>query len=114
MAGDISGHRWCVNAVCETSDGRICSGGEDGLIVLWDASLCPLQNRVAHAAPIQTLTRCDDHLISGDSDGNLNIWDPGMNGNVCMPEKHIGGVSSAIEIYDGRLVTGPIHPLLSH
>ena len=37
------GHEWCVHCCVELQDGRMCSGGEDARLILWDSKFNPVQ-----------------------------------------------------------------------
>lgn len=100
------GHRWCVNCTLELQDGRICSGGEDAEIILWNNALVPEGRLQGHLAPVQCMAElADGTLASCDDAGQVVLWDVGR-GVRTGSMQHEGKVRSCVELQDGRLLTG--------
>ena len=96
-----------IVAVCQTSSGLVCSGGEDCVILIWDTrSGKVLRTLEGHADSVFTLFCLPDgRLVSGSADKTLRIWN--LDSYQC--EKVIRGHSDSVQfatlLRDGTICT---------
>ena len=82
----LSEHRWGVTALCYMSEGVFVSGSKDTSLIIWSkyenpgsSSTSTYSHRkvlLGHHSIIRGIIRFSNtEIISGESDGNLRIWD---------------------------------------
>jgi hypothetical protein len=90
--------------------GRLASGGEDGMIKLWDAASGQLLRSLkGHFDAVLSLAYSPDgsRLASGSMDGTLKIWDTANGQEVRTFKEHTDAVVSvAFSPVGNRLVSG--------
>jgi WD40 repeat protein len=89
-------------------DGRVVSGGDDGLRV-WDlGSGRVVAELKGHGGrPVGSIAVLPDgRVVSGGGDGVLRVWDVGSGRVVAELKGHKGGVLSIAVLPDGRVVSG--------
>jgi WD40 repeat protein len=70
------GHKEWVSCVDITNDGRVVSGGMDGMLCLWDRRAVRCNNLTGHNGTISTLMVDErDVAISGSYDKSCVVWD---------------------------------------
>ncbi|HEX6556373.1 MAG TPA: hypothetical protein VF026_26680 [Ktedonobacteraceae bacterium] len=72
------GHRQAVHAIAWSPDGkRILSGGDDGMLLIWDAREGDTLVNTAGFAEIQTLAWSPDgaQIAAGGTDGLVQVYD---------------------------------------
>ena len=104
----IFDHTSRINTVATLRDGRILSGGADGLIRIWDPENPSAEPVVfiAHIGQVLAIAELPDgRIASGDNHEELHIWDPD---NPQPPEFTLSASSIALGVLpDGRLVSTP-------
>jgi WD40 repeat protein len=68
-----------VSAVAVSADGQVVSGGDDGVLGLWDprAPEHPGRELGRHDGPVRAVAvSADGQVVSGGDDGVLRLWDP--------------------------------------
>jgi len=90
------GHSGSVYAVTWSPDGkRIASGGADGTVQVWEASLggYVLTYR-EHSDAVYAVTWSPDgkRIASGGADGTVQVWDATAGGNLFTYKGHAGAV----------------------
>ena len=72
----LEGHTDWVNCVIQFTDGRLVSGGEDGILKIWDtisgSCLMTLRGHIGRVKSVVQLL--DGRLVSGSEDNTLKIW----------------------------------------
>ena len=71
-------HTGTINAITWLPDGkRLISSAYDGLALLWDVSTQEVQREFKHSRGVHThaLTRDGKFLATGQSDGQVNLWE---------------------------------------
>ena len=68
-----------VTAFVELPDGRVLSGSEGGLMLMWDAHLIQYQvqrgdGRPCHVGPIQSIELKGSTIVTAGDDGYLRMW----------------------------------------
>lgn len=106
-----AGHAAPVVAVAPTPEGaRVVSGGEDGLVVLWDrATGRQLRSFLAHRGPVTRLLPLPDgrRLVTTGADGVVALWALETGAKLRGVLAHEGGVTDAALSADGaRLLSG--------
>lgn len=76
---DVDAHKGCINALAFSSDGKtIASGGDDGLVQLWDAStgkkLLTLKGHTGHVRSV-AIRPDGKQVASGSNDGTVRLWE---------------------------------------
>ena len=104
----LEGHRSEVNGVSVSGDGGVVvSGGEDGLVLVWDVASGKLRHTLAgHRGAVQSVSVSGDGrvVVSGGKDGQVLVWD-GMSGQLRHRLKgHRGWVCGVAVSGDGRVV----------
>jgi WD40 repeat protein len=113
---EVNTYQGGINSIVFCSD-RILTGGTNGTINRWNIKninrklLKPFQlKRKAKINSIATNNdRCDDIFVSGDSDGNINLWHVGSNTLIDTIHAHeelndIGGVANVRLTKDSKYI----------
>jgi WD40 repeat protein len=99
-----------VDALAVLPDGRVVSGGVDGLLLVWDparAGTDPVElgrhsDRVEAVAVLP-----DGRVVSGGWDGRVLLWDPSRPGTGPVElGRHSDRVVAVAVLPDGRVVSG--------
>lgn len=78
-----------VNSVQYMEDGRVLSGGEDGVVRIWDRRESANVATSQHKMRVKGVQAVKNIILSGDSGGGVKIWDV-RAGRVRL-ETNIGG-----------------------
>lgn len=106
----VFNHTTRVNTVATLNNGRILSGGSDGLVRIWDPTQPNAEPIIftAHIGQVLAIAELPDgRVASGDNHEELHIWDP--NEPAPRPDFTLSTSSAALGLLpDGRLVS--THP----
>ena len=95
-----------VSSLAVLRDGRLASGGQDGMIKLWPPDCAGEHAVLMHGAPVQSLAALGDgRLASGGQDGMIKLW-PKNGSDELVVLTHGGSVTSLAVLEDGRLASG--------
>ena len=76
---ELKGHRWFVESVAYSPDGKLAlSGGSDASVRLWSLVTGKQQSAfIGHASGVTSLSFFPDgrHAASGGEDGTVRVWD---------------------------------------
>ena len=82
----LYGHKWDVNSVCWSGDGkRIASGSSDNTVRIWDAATGQnLLELKGHTDSVKSVSWSSDstRLASGSEDSTVRIWDAATGRNL--------------------------------
>jgi WD40 repeat protein len=98
-------------ALAVLPDGRVVSGGSDGLVLVWDLSQ-PERDPVKLGRPSKILVTAvaalaDGRVVSGRSDGRVFVWDPSQPGSDPVTfDRHDRLVTAVAVLPDGWVVSG--------
>lgn len=95
-------------SLIQLEDGRLVSGGNDGMIKLFDKmSLECLDSFKAHSNWVTSLHQLHDgRLISGGNDSQIIVWNIFTFKKITSFQGHSNWVTSFTQLSDGRLVSG--------
>jgi WD40 repeat protein/serine/threonine protein kinase len=103
-------------ALALSPDGaQIATGGEDGMIKIWDADTGdPLRSFAAHTASISDLAFSPDgsRILSGSLDGTLELWDVRSGEQVLSTSSSDGPVYSVAYSPDGKRLAAGMNNLV--
>jgi WD40 repeat protein len=101
-------HGTRVFSLTELSDGRLASGGNDGIIKLWPNDGMGEPVILQHGSQVRVLSLAelgDGRLASGGDDSKIKLWPKDRAGEPIVME-HGSPVSSLAGLPDGRLASG--------
>jgi WD40 repeat protein len=103
-----SGQVW---AVAVTGEGNVVSGGDDGVVRLWDPGVPsdPGRELGRHAGPVCAVAVTGDGKVvsGGDEDRAVRLWDPAVpNDHGREIGRHKYGVCAVAVTGDGKVVSG--------
>jgi WD40 repeat protein len=108
---ELAGHDGAVYSIAWSADGRLASGGEDGLVIVWNLETGqPGKTLAAHREAVRSVAwSSDGRLASGSGDETIRIWDPAQpdaEEPMLILEGHTSAVRSVAWSEDGRLASG--------
>ena len=109
LEGDVLERELAVGAarVVEYGvDGTIVTGGDDGVVRLWDPGGAPVRELFGHRGAIRDaeLTADGRRLVSGDDEGVVILWDARTGGQLAALREHDGAVNAVSFDPEGRHV----------
>jgi WD40 repeat protein len=107
----VHGHVGPVNAVAvDPEKAWFASGGEDGTVRIWSVPPRPKTGERSdeHRARVNCLSvgPGGDTIVSGSDDHTVKVWDREGGTLRHTLREHLGPVTTALTLTDGRLVTG--------
>jgi WD40 repeat protein len=107
----LGGHEGAVRCLAALARGFLASGGDDGVVRVWDAAGGGAPAVVlagAHEGGVNALAALLDghHLASGGADGAVRVWDVGARACVRALPQPSGPVCSLAALDGGRLAGG--------
>jgi WD40 repeat protein len=107
---DLGHHASGVTAVAVTGQGRVVSGGVDGVIRLWDADIPddPTQEQNGHVGTAWAVAvTSQGKVVSGDFDGVVRLWDPDVPDDPGRALGHHQSAVTAVAVTrQGKVVSG--------
>lgn len=75
----LNGHRGAINAlwsrvVPESGQPKIYTGGDDGVLRVWDAKGHVIAEYTGHTAPITSIFFAHSKIYTGDDQGWIAVW----------------------------------------
>lgn len=68
-------HEGAITALAFSPDGfMLASGGQDGLVLVWQADTGELLQSFCHGSPVEHLHWSPHHLLASTSDVHLRVW----------------------------------------
>lgn len=99
------GHHEWVTCCSFLRDGRILSGGMDGLLCLWDKRIVRCESLRDHSSSVSAvLTDDKDIAISAGYDSNIKVWD--LNSASCMQNMIASNAVTCIDWKNSLCVSG--------
>lgn len=101
------GHDGQVLSISKLPDGRIISGGADGVILVWNPAF-PKEHTLLKSLGGEVMVLDvlpDGAIISGNADGTIQVLNKNLEEGLII-SGHIGGVLALAGLPDGRIVSG--------
>ena len=100
-------HRGDIDALATTPDGCIVSGGQDGIVRLWDpVSRLPIRAFKKHSNWVSAVAVSPDgsRVVSGSWDETVKVWDVRSGEELLMLRGHAARIRSLGITPDGRRI----------
>ncbi|XP_071450524.1 myosin heavy chain kinase B [Hetaerina americana] len=109
LANAARPHDGDVVSLC-TEEGRVFSGGEDGVIKIWDEKLTLVGSISAYSYSVYDIVYRKGSLYTCSYDGKINIWSAPKTGENVWPAKktlegHLEGIRR-IRFFDNAMYSG--------
>jgi len=104
---NISKHSEAVNSICCLEDGRLVTGGEDKMVLIWSKDFIKIDLALAdNSRPIKLVKLLNDGRLAVGSYQNLKIYNNTNNFKlVCVLKDISNNVVDLINLDDGRIIT---------
>jgi len=80
----LHAHQDAITALAWSPDGLLlASGGQDGLVQVWDTETGALRHVFCHGSPVQQLHWSPNHLLASTSETHLQVWFVQPSAPIC-------------------------------